>query len=105
MERKQMKEFMTVGYIASHQMLLRCPFDADVAAPHIDVPKPRPEMLRRLHQRLQLQIPRLKRRELRHPLCGQVIEGIRAIGQQIPGAKCCNDAVRLTTANMSDGSE
>jgi len=62
-----------------------------------DVPEPRSEVLRRLHQRLQLKVARLEGRELRHALCGQVAEGFGATGQQVPGAERCHDAVRFAT--------
>jgi hypothetical protein len=53
-------------------------------------------MLRRLHHRLQLEIARIERRELRYAVCGQDLEGIGEIGQQIPGTERCNDAEWFT---------
>lgn len=49
--------------------------------PDSDVPKPRPTLLQRLHQRLLHEIPRLQRRELRHALRGQESKGTGALGQ------------------------
>lgn len=65
-----------------------------------DVPEPRPEVLRRLHQRFQLKVARLKGRELRHEMCGQVVEGFRETGESLPRTERRYDAVRISTWNV-----
>jgi hypothetical protein len=85
MEKKQMKEFMTVR--RNHPTT-----NPTTNTPHLDVPKPRPTLLRRLHQRLQLKVPRIQRRKLCHALRRQTLEESGTIGKQIPGAECCHDA-------------
>ena len=66
-----------------------------------DVLETCPEMLRRLCQRLHHEITHLPRRGLRHAVCRQIPERLRASGTTVPGTECCHDVEWSATGQIA----
>jgi hypothetical protein len=58
-------------------------------------------MLRSLRQRFHHQVPSITRGRLRHAMCRQIPEELRATWATIPGAKCSNDAIGKSAWKMN----